>query len=60
LVEEEAQDRRVHLGVADMRVNDGLGDTMSMPLPVPALLVLVVIWPQLAFRLPSLISPEFP
>jgi TRAP-type C4-dicarboxylate transport system permease large subunit len=50
----------VHLGVAEMRVKDRLRETVSMLLPVLVVLVLVVIWPQVAFLQPSLISPEFP
>jgi tripartite ATP-independent transporter DctM subunit len=45
--------------VAEMRLVDALRDTVIMLLPMLAVLVLVIVWPQMALFLPSLVSPEF-
>ena len=45
--------------VAGMRVVDAVKDTMIMLLPMLGVLVLVIVWPDVALLLPKLISPEF-
>ncbi|MGE0714848.1 MAG: TRAP transporter large permease [Alphaproteobacteria bacterium] len=45
--------------VAGVRMIDVLKDTMIMLLPMLAVLMLVILWPQVSLFLPSLISPEF-
>jgi tripartite ATP-independent transporter DctM subunit len=45
--------------VANMRVVDSLKDVCIMLLPMLAVLALLIIFPQVALFLPSLISPEF-
>ena len=45
--------------IAGIRVKDALRDTMLMLLPMLAVLALLILWPQIALFLPSLISPEF-
>jgi tripartite ATP-independent transporter DctM subunit len=45
--------------VAGIRMKDALWDTMLMLLPMLAVLALLILWPQVALFLPSLISPEF-
>ncbi len=45
--------------VANMRVVDSLKDVGIMLLPMLAVLALLIIFPQVALFLPSLISPEF-
>jgi tripartite ATP-independent transporter DctM subunit len=45
--------------VAGIRMVDAIQDTMIMLLPMLGVLVLVIIWPDVALLLPKLISPEF-
>ncbi len=45
--------------VAGIRVVDAVKDTMIMLLPMLGVLVLVIVWPDVALLLPKLISPEF-
>jgi len=45
--------------VAGMRMVDVLKDTMIMLIPMLAVLVLVIVWPDLVLFLPKLVSPEF-
>ena len=45
--------------IAGIRMKDALRDTMIMLLPMLAVLALLIMWPQVALFLPSLISPEF-
>jgi hypothetical protein len=45
--------------VAGTRMKDALWDTNLMLLPMLVVLALLVMWPQIALFLPSLISPEF-
>ena len=45
--------------MAEMRMIDVLRDVVIMLLPMCAVLVLMILWPQVALFLPSLISPEF-
>jgi tripartite ATP-independent transporter DctM subunit len=45
--------------IAGIRMKDALRDTVIMLLPMLAVLALLIIWPQVALFLPSLISPEF-
>jgi len=42
-----------------MRVGDAIKDTMIMLMPMLAVLVLVIVFPQIVLFLPGLISPEF-
>ncbi|NWG23764.1 MAG: TRAP transporter large permease [Pseudorhodoplanes sp.] len=45
--------------VAGMRMIDALKDTSIMLLPMFGVLVLIIVWPDVALFLPRLISPEF-
>jgi tripartite ATP-independent transporter DctM subunit len=45
--------------VAGMRMLDVLKDTLIMLIPMLAVLVLVIVWPDLVLFLPKLVSPEF-
>jgi tripartite ATP-independent transporter DctM subunit len=45
--------------VAGMRMIDALKDTSIMLLPMFGVLVLIIVWPDVALFLPKLISPEF-
>jgi len=45
--------------IAGMRMIDVLRDTCIMLLPMLGVLILLILWPQVALFLPSLISPEF-
>ncbi|HEX2555872.1 MAG TPA: TRAP transporter large permease [Microvirga sp.] len=45
--------------IAGIRMKDALWDTLLMLLPMLAVLALLILWPQVALFLPSLISPEF-
>jgi tripartite ATP-independent transporter DctM subunit len=45
--------------IAGIRMKDALRDTTIMLLPMLAVLALLIMWPQVALFLPSLISPEF-
>ncbi len=49
----------ISCAVAGIRVGDALKDTMIMLLPMLAVLALLIMWPDVALFLPSLISPEF-
>jgi tripartite ATP-independent transporter DctM subunit len=49
----------ISCAVAGMRVVDAFKDTMIMLLPMLGVLVLVIVWPEVALFLPRLISPEF-
>lgn len=45
--------------VAGMRMIDALKDTCIMLLPMLGVLVLIILWPDVALLLPKLVSPEF-
>jgi tripartite ATP-independent transporter DctM subunit len=45
--------------IAGIRMKDALRDTMIMLVPMLAVLALLILWPQVALFVPSLISPEF-
>jgi tripartite ATP-independent transporter DctM subunit len=45
--------------IAGIRMKEALRDTMIMLLPMLAVLALLILWPQVALFIPSLISPEF-
>lgn len=45
--------------VAGMRMADALKDTLIMLLPMFAVLVLIILWPDVVLLLPRLVSPEF-
>ncbi len=45
--------------VAGLRVADALKDTMIMLLPMLAVLMLIILWPEVVLFLPRLVSPEF-
>lgn len=45
--------------IAGIRMKDALRDTFIMLLPMLAVLALLIVFPQVALFLPSLISPEF-
>jgi tripartite ATP-independent transporter DctM subunit len=45
--------------IAGIRMKEALRDTLLMLLPMLAVLALLIIWPQVALFVPSLISPEF-
>jgi len=45
--------------IAGIRMVDALKDTFIMLLPMLGVLALMIVWPQVALFLPSLISPEF-
>ena len=45
--------------IAKMRMVDVLKDTFIMLLPMLGVLVLIIVWPDVALFLPRLISPEF-
>src|ERR687893_790453 len=49
----------ISCAVAGIRVGDAVKDTMIMLLPMLAVLGLLIVWPDVALFLPSLISPEF-
>jgi TRAP-type C4-dicarboxylate transport system permease large subunit len=40
-------------------MKEALRDTLLMLLPMIAVLALLIMWPQVALFVPSLISPEF-
>jgi TRAP-type C4-dicarboxylate transport system permease large subunit len=40
-------------------MKEALRDTLIMLLPMLAVLVLLILWPQVALFIPSLVSPEF-
>jgi tripartite ATP-independent transporter DctM subunit len=45
--------------VAGIRMTEALKDTLIMLIPMLAVLALLIVWPQVALFLPSLVSPEF-
>jgi TRAP-type C4-dicarboxylate transport system permease large subunit len=45
--------------VAGISLMQALRDTMIMLVPMLLVLVLLIMWPQVALFLPSLVSPEF-
>jgi TRAP-type C4-dicarboxylate transport system permease large subunit len=45
--------------VAGIRMTEALKDTMIMLIPMLAVLALLIVWPQVALFVPSLVSPEF-
>jgi tripartite ATP-independent transporter DctM subunit len=45
--------------VAGLRMIDALKDTLIMLVPMFSVLVLIIVWPDVALFLPKLISPEF-
>ena len=45
--------------VAGIRMTEALKDTLIMLIPMLAVLALLIVWPQVALLLPSLVSPEF-
>jgi tripartite ATP-independent transporter DctM subunit len=45
--------------VAGIPMKAALKDTMIMLIPMLAVLALLIVWPQVALFLPSLVSPEF-
>jgi tripartite ATP-independent transporter DctM subunit len=45
--------------IAGMRMIDALKDTMIMLIPMLAVLVLVIVWPDFVLFLPKIVSPEF-
>jgi tripartite ATP-independent transporter DctM subunit len=49
----------ISCAVAGIRMIDALKDTMIMLLPMLGVLVLMIVWPDVALFLPKLISPEF-
>jgi tripartite ATP-independent transporter DctM subunit len=49
----------ISCAVAGIRMVDALKDTMIMLLPMLGVLVLMIMWPDVALFLPKLISPEF-
>jgi tripartite ATP-independent transporter DctM subunit len=49
----------ISCAVAGIRMIDALKDTMIMLLPMLGVLVLMIVWPEVALFLPKLISPEF-
>jgi tripartite ATP-independent transporter DctM subunit len=49
----------ISCAVAGIRMVDALKDTMIMLLPMLGVLVLMIVWPDVALFLPKLISPEF-
>ena len=49
----------ISCAVAGIRVVDALKDTMIMLIPMLGVLVLVIVWPDVALFPPRLISPEF-
>jgi tripartite ATP-independent transporter DctM subunit len=49
----------ISCAIAQIRMIDALKDTVLMLLPMLSVLILVIVWPDLALFLPKLISPEF-
>jgi tripartite ATP-independent transporter DctM subunit len=49
----------ISCAIAGIRVIDAVKDTMIMLMPMLGVLVLVIVWPDVALFLPRLISPEF-
>jgi tripartite ATP-independent transporter DctM subunit len=49
----------ISCSIAGMRMIEALKDTCIMLLPMLAVLVLIILWPDVALFLPKLISPEF-
>jgi tripartite ATP-independent transporter DctM subunit len=45
--------------VANMRLGEVIVDVMIMLLPMLAVLLLVIVWPDVSLFLPNLLSPEF-
>jgi TRAP-type C4-dicarboxylate transport system permease large subunit len=45
--------------VAGIRMRQALKDTMIMLVPMLLVLALLIVWPQVALFVPSLVSPEF-
>jgi TRAP-type C4-dicarboxylate transport system permease large subunit len=45
--------------VAGIRMREALRDTLIMLVPMLLVLALLIVWPQVALFVPSLISPEF-
>ena len=45
--------------IAGLRMIDALKDTLIMLVPMFGVLVLIIVWPEVALFLPKLISPEF-
>jgi tripartite ATP-independent transporter DctM subunit len=45
--------------IAGIRMKEALRDTLIMLLPMLAVLALLILWPQVALFIPSLVSPEF-
>jgi tripartite ATP-independent transporter DctM subunit len=45
--------------IAGIRMREALRDTLIMLLPMLAVLALLILWPQVALFIPSLVSPEF-
>ncbi|HEX6980605.1 MAG TPA: TRAP transporter large permease [Alphaproteobacteria bacterium] len=49
----------ISCAVAGIRIGDAIKDTFIMLLPMLGVLALLIVWPDVALFLPSLISPEF-
>jgi len=49
----------ISCSIAGIRMVDALKDTLLMLLPMFAVLVLVIVWPDFVLIVPKLISPEF-
>jgi len=49
----------ISCAIAGIRLRDALKDTCIMLLPMLAVLVLVIAWPEVVLFLPKLISPDF-
>jgi TRAP-type C4-dicarboxylate transport system permease large subunit len=49
----------ISCAVAGIRMGDAIKDTLIMLMPMLGVLVLLIVWPDVALFLPKLISPEF-
>jgi tripartite ATP-independent transporter DctM subunit len=49
----------ISCAVAGIRMGDAIKDTVIMLMPMLGVLVLLIVWPEVALFLPRLISPEF-
>jgi TRAP-type C4-dicarboxylate transport system permease large subunit len=49
----------ISCAVAGLRIADAIKETRIMLLPMPGVLALVIVWPDVAPFLPKRISPEF-
>ncbi|MCM5569423.1 TRAP transporter large permease [Burkholderiaceae bacterium FT117] len=49
----------ISCSIAGIRLGEALKDVMIMLMPMFAVLMLVILWPQVTLFIPSLISPEF-